>query len=285
MDLILLNKGKTTFMDRRNFLNSSLILGGGTFFLPFVNHKKVFANKINDDKMKTILHKANTRGSANHGWLKTNHTFSFASYYDPERMHFGKFRVLNDDIIKGGYGFGTHPHDNMEIITIPLEGAIEHKDSMNHISVIREGDVQVMSAGTGVTHSEYNHSKSEEAKLLQLWIFPRNSGLTPRYDQVTFNKEEYKNTIKTIVNPDHEGGLFIHQDAWLSLSKPESGKELGYKIKKEGNGLYIFVIEGEIEIGEQKLSKRDGLGIWNTEEITFKASTDSYILFVDVPMR
>lgn len=234
--------------------------------------------------MKTLLHKADSRGFADHGWLKTNHTFSFANYYNPERVHFGALRVLNDDIILGGQGFGTHPHDNMEIISIPIYGALAHKDSMGHVQAIHADEIQVMSAGTGITHSEYNHSETDPANFLQIWIFPREKGLKPRYDQIQFDPNEFRNTLKTVVNPDHEGGLFIQQDAWISLCDLDEGLKLEYKLRKEGNGVYFFLIEGSMKIGNEILEQRDGLGIWESNNIGIQAKTKSRLLVLEVPM-
>jgi len=234
-----------------------------------------------------ILHKENTRGHANHGWLNAHHSFSFANYYNPERMHFGVLRVLNDDLIDGGMGFGTHPHDNMEIITIPLAGAIAHKDSMGNSATITAGEIQVMSAGTGVSHSEYNALADEQLNLLQIWLFPNKKNVTPRYDQQTLNVEAMHNNFQQILSPNaDDAGVWIQQDAWFSLGKFDEGFETEYKIKKPGNGVYAFVINGEVTINGQTLNKRDGLGIWGTESINFKANTaNAEVLLMDVPME
>jgi redox-sensitive bicupin YhaK (pirin superfamily) len=236
---------------------------------------------------KTILHKAASRGDANHGWLHSRHTFSFASYYNPERMHFGVLRVLNDDFVEAGMGFGTHPHDNMEIISIPLEGDLEHKDSMGNVAVIKNGDVQVMSAGTGITHSEYNKNKDKPVKFLQIWVFPNRKNVKPRYDQITLNLADRHNKLQQILspNPDDEG-VWIYQDAWFHLGKFDEGFSIDYSIKKSGNGVYAFVLNGEITIDEIALNERDGLGIWGTEKISIKAnSQDAEILLMEVPMN
>lgn len=232
-----------------------------------------------------ILHQAETRGHANHGWLDTHHTFSFANYYNPERMHFGVLRVLNDDRIDPGTGFGTHPHDNMEIITIPLEGALEHKDSMGNVGVIRNGDIQVMSAGTGITHSEYNHHKDQAGKFLQIWVFPNKKNVTPRYDQLTLEAEKRHNKLQQILspNPDDEG-VWIHQDAWFHLGQLDKGVSLDYSIKKKGNGVYAFIIQGNVIIDGQALKSRDGLGIWDTNKINIQADSSSEILLMEIPM-
>ncbi|MDX1277391.1 pirin family protein [Oceanihabitans sediminis] len=235
--------------------------------------------------MNTIIHKAETRGHANHGWLNSHHTFSFANYYNPERMNFGVLRVLNDDTVAAGMGFGTHPHDNMEIISIPLEGDLEHKDSMGNVAVIKEGDVQVLTAGTGITHSEYNKNKDKEVKFLQIWVFPKERNLDPRYDQVSIRDIAKENAFYQVLSPNKDDqGVYINQDAWFHLGKFEKGKSDIYKIKKEGNGVYAFILEGEVEIEGEKLSRRDGMGIWDTESIDVKASENARVLLMEVPM-
>jgi hypothetical protein len=236
--------------------------------------------------MKTLLHKAESRGHANLGWLDSHHTFSFANYYNPERMHFGVLRVLNDDKVAPGKGFGTHPHDNMEIISIPLEGDLEHKDSMGNTDVIREGDVQIMSAGTGVFHSEYNKNSDSEVKFLQIWVFPNKKNLEPRYDQISIRDIEKYNTFYQILSPNSDDqGVWINQNAWFHLGKFEAGKSETYTLKSEGNGVYAFILEGEVEIEGQKLGKRDGFGICETREIYVKSISDSRILLMEVPMN
>ena len=234
---------------------------------------------------KSILHKADTRGHANHGWLDSKHTFSFANYYNPERMHFGVLRVLNDDQVAPGMGFGTHPHENMEIISIPLEGDLEHKDSMGNIAVIRHGDIQVLSAGTGITHSEYNKNKDKAVKFLQIWIFPNKQNVTPRYSQISLNIEDRHNNFQQIIspNPDDEGA-WINQNAWFSMGNFDSGFETTYNLKSNQNGVYIFVLEGEIEVDGQTLSKRDGFGIWDIENFNMKALSNCDVLLMEVPM-
>ena len=235
----------------------------------------------------TVLHKAASRGDADHGWLHSRHTFSFASYYNPERMHFGLLRVLNDDYVAAGMGFGTHPHDNMEIISIPLEGDLEHKDSMGNSTVIRNGDVQVMSAGTGISHSEYNKNKDKPVKFLQIWIFPNKKNVTPRYGQVTLNQNDRHNKLQQIVSPDPTGeGVWIHQDAWLHLGKFDKDFTINYAIKKKGNGVYAFILKGDISINGQLLNERDGFGIWETDNISLEViSQDTEILLMEVPMN
>ncbi len=235
--------------------------------------------------MKTIIHKAATRGNANHGWLNAHHSFSFANYHNPERMNFGVLRVLNDDIIQAGMGFGTHPHDNMEIITIPLEGDLEHRDSMGNTAVIKEGEIQVMSAGTGITHSEYNKNQDKDLKLLQIWLFPRERNLTPRYDQISLKDNEKTNEFYQVLSPNkNDQGVWINQDAWFHIGNFTPGNADTYTIKKEGNGVYAFIIEGEVEINGEKLSRRDAMGIWDTDAFEVKASTDARVLLMDVPM-
>lgn len=235
--------------------------------------------------MNTVLHKAQSRGFADHGWLKSNHTFSFANYHNPERMHFGVLRVLNDDYIDPGTGFGRHPHDNMEIISIPLEGDLEHHDSMGNKGVIREGDVQVMSAGTGVFHSEMNHSKKNPTKFLQIWVFPNKKNVEPRYDQITLDAEKLNNQLYQIVSPNPEDdGVWIHQNAWFHLGKFDKEKELNYALKDKNNGVYAFLLEGKTIINGIELDRRDGLGIWNTPELNLQMSEDSKILLMEVPM-
>jgi quercetin 2,3-dioxygenase len=235
----------------------------------------------------TVLHTAASRGKANHGWLDTNFSFSFANYYNPERMHFGVLRVLNDDIIAGGGGFGTHPHDNMEIISIPLEGALEHKDSMNNAATINHGDIQVMSAGTGIQHSEYNKYKDREVKLLQIWLYPNKKNVTPRYDQLTLNTADRHNALQQVLSPNpDDAGVWIHQHAWFHLGKFDQDFETNYTIKREGNGVYAFVINGDITVNGTQLHHRDALGIWDTDAISIKAnSADAEILLLDIPMQ
>ncbi|MBC7412729.1 MAG: pirin family protein [Bacteroidia bacterium] len=230
------------------------------------------------------LHKANTRGEANHGWLNAKHTFSFAGYQNRERMNFGVIRVLNDDCIAGGMGFGMHPHDNMEIITIPLEGEIEHRDNMGNIGRIKRGDIQVMSAGTGVEHSEYNASKTDDLKLLQIWLFPNKQNVTPRYAQLTLNADDNVNKFQQILspNPDDEG-LWIHQDAWFSLGKLDTNLSINYDLKKEGNGMYIFVISGSVTVLTNVLETRDGIGLWNEPNVIVTANSAAEVLIMDVP--
>ena len=235
--------------------------------------------------MKTVLHSAGTRGHANHGWLDSYHTFSFARYHHPERMHFGVLRVLNDDTVAPGQGFGTHPHDNMEIISIPLEGDLEHKDSMGNMAVIKNGDVQVMSAGTGIYHSEYNKNKDQEVKFLQIWVFPNKQGVTPRYDQISLSDIRKENELYQVLSPaEGDQGVWIHQEAWFHLGEFTREVSTGYILKKAGNGIYAFVLEGNAEVAGQMLERRDGLGIWDTRDINIKAQAGCRILLMEVPM-
>lgn len=234
----------------------------------------------------TIIHKAETRGHANHGWLNSKHTFSFANYHNPERMHFGALRVLNDDTVEAGMGFGKHPHDNMEIISIPLEGDLEHKDSMGNVSVIRHGDIQVMSAGTGIFHSEYNKNKDSRVKFLQIWVFPNKKNVTPRYDQITLNIADRHNKLQQILSPNPEDeGVWIHQNAWFHMGTFDKGIGTEYQIKAKGNGVYVFILKGDVTINEQVLSTRDGFGIWDVDSFSIKADSDAEILLMEVPME
>ncbi|WP_028377646.1 pirin family protein [Leeuwenhoekiella sp. MAR_2009_132] len=236
--------------------------------------------------MKTILHKADTRGDANHGWLHSKHSFSFANYYNPERMNFGVLRVLNDDQVSGGMGFGTHPHQNMEIISIPLSGDLEHKDSMGNTTVIKEGDIQVMSAGTGVQHSEYNKNKDETVKFLQIWVIPNQHNVEPRYDQITLDKADRKNKLQQVLSPNKDdAGVWVYQDAWFNMVDLEAGKSVTYDFNKKGNGLYIFVLEGSITADDQKLERRDALGVLETNAVTLTASENASVLLMEVPMQ
>ncbi|NNV55918.1 pirin family protein [Limnovirga soli] len=235
--------------------------------------------------MKTILHTANERGHANHGWLNSYHSFSFAGFYDPAKIHFGMLRVLNDDTVKGGFGFSKHPHDNMEIVSIPLSGDLEHKDSTGRHEIIRENDVQIMSAGSGIAHSEMNANKDREVKFLQIWVFPKEQNITPRYQQKTFTPEQRHNAFLTVVAPDDDSAVWINQDAWFTLGNLDKGLSENYSIKKVGNGVYVFVLEGEITIDGQLLKKRDALGIWDTTSLTITATDNASVLLIDVPMQ
>lgn len=288
-------------MNRKDFLRKGL-LGTGVFVSAAALGNVI---KNNNDELKepqilgfnhipntkseimsnSILHKADTRGDANHGWLHSKHTFSFANYYNPERMSFGSLRVLNDDIVEAGMGFGTHPHDNMEIISIPLEGDLEHKDSMGNIAVIKHGDIQVMSAGTGIFHSEYNKNKDRSVKFLQIWVYPNKNNVTPRYDQITLNIADRRNKLQQIVSPDaDDAGVWIHQNAWFHLGNFDKGITTTHKIKRSGNGVYAFILKGDVTINDQPLNARDGFGAWDIESISIVADTDTEILLMEVPM-
>ena len=236
--------------------------------------------------MKLTVHRSGCRGHFNHGWLKTWHTFSFASYYNPDRMHFGALRVLNDDIVQAGMGFGTHPHDNMEIITIVLEGELEHRDSMGNGSVIRPGEVQVMSAGTGIQHSEFNHSETTDINLLQIWVFPDKKNVEPRYDQVKFQEDEMNGNWRTVVSPDgKDNTLWINQQAWFSLGVFSPETAFSYQLKKPGNILYLFVISGDVNVESETIHQRDGLCIEEIENnVSMKANKQSKLLAMEIPV-
>lgn len=235
--------------------------------------------------MKTTVHRAGCRGHADHGWLDSWHSFSFAGYYNPDRMHFGALRVLNDDTVKAGMGFGTHPHDNMEIVTIVLDGELEHRDSMGNGSVIGPGEVQVMSAGTGITHSEFNHSQKSEVRFLQIWVFPDKKNVTPRYGQAEFQEEEKNGKWRTVVSPDGaENSLWIHQQAWFSIGNFEPGQNISYQPKKGTSVVYIFLISGELTVGEETLNHRDGVGIEAIDnDIAMTVNKKSQVLVMEIP--
>lgn len=235
--------------------------------------------------MKTIVHRADERGEADMGWLKAKYSFSFSSHHDPERIHFGLLRVLNDDRIAPAMGFGMHPHDNMEIVTIPLKGAVRHRDNMGNEGVVKAGEIQIMSAGKGIVHAEHNASASEELNLFQIWVFPKERNITPHYDQRAFTLQERDGKFQLLVSPDkEEGTLWINQDAWFSMGHFAHNTATNYNIKRTGNGAYIMVVEGEAEIGGQTLGKRDAIGIYDTTDITIKANKDTELLVIDVPM-
>ncbi len=289
-------------MDRKDFLKKGL-LGTGMFVASAslgntmkneieeieplepigYNHLPNIESKI---KENSVIHKADSRGKADHGWLLSQHTFSFANYYNPERMHFGVLRVLNDDQVEAGRGFGTHPHDNMEIISIPLEGDLEHKDSMGNTAVIKSGDIQVMSAGTGIMHSEFNKNSDQRVKFLQIWVYPNKRNVAPRYDQITLDKAKRHNKFQQILSPDaNDEGVWIHQDAWFQLGIFDKDTETDYQIQKKGNGVYVFMIKGSAEIDGQTLEERDGFGVWEIKDLSIKANQDgTEILLMEVPM-
>ncbi len=285
-------------MDRKNFLRTSL-LGAGAAAIGAsaqnANRSLSPTDVVGFDHLpsenpaimaNTILHKADTRGLADHGWLKSRHTFSFANYYDPERMHFGALRVLNDDQVAQGMGFGTHPHDNMEIISIPLAGDLEHKDSMGNVAVIRQGDIQVMSAGTGIRHSEFNRSKNEEVRFLQIWVFPNKRDVAPRYDQITLDASQRHNKLQQILSPDPtDEGVWIHQNAWFHLGTFDPGKGASYTLKDKNNGVYVFVIKGDVTVNGVALNQRDGLGVQDVPSLHLQADgAGSEVLLMEVPM-
>lgn len=288
-------------MERKDFIKKSLL--GTSIFAAGSALSNVTTNNIDELKTldivgfnhlpntnfttmeHTVLHKAHTRGTADHGWLHSYHTFSFANYYNPERMHFGVLRVLNDDTVDGGKGFGTHPHDNMEIISIPLEGDLEHKDSMNNTTLIKNGDIQVMSAGTGVYHSEYNKNNKEQVKFLQIWVFANKKNVEPRYDQITLKEQDRHNKLQQILSPNKDdAGVWIHQNAWFHLGKFDKGITGNYTIHLKGNGVYAFIIKGDVRINNQPLNTRDGFGIWDTDSISIHADSDAEFLLMEVPM-
>ncbi|OXA96191.1 pirin family protein [Flavobacterium hercynium] len=233
-----------------------------------------------------VLHKGETRGNANHGWLNAYHSFSFASWYNPDRIQFGALRVLNDDTIAAGMGFGTHPHDNMEIITIPLEGDLAHKDSMGNTEIIKNGDIQVMSAGTGVQHSEFNPNEDQQTKLLQIWLFPNKRNVAPRYQQITLDVADRHNKFSQILSPNADDeGVWIHQDAWFNMGNFDAGTSTTYNLKKEGNGVYAFILKGNVTINGQELNTRDAMGISDFETLNITANTEAEILLMDIPMN
>lgn len=236
--------------------------------------------------MKTIFHPANERGSADHGWLKVNHSFSFANWYNPEKVHFGNLRVLNDDTVAPGKGFGTHPHDNMEIITIPLEGQLAHKDSMGNASTINAGEIQVMSAGSGVQHSEFNPSADTATNLFQIWIFPNKRNVEPRYDQFKIDENRMQNQWLQLVSPNKDDdGTWIYQDAYLSMGRFPANETIQYSLHHRDHGVYLMVVEGEVTIGDQKMQKRDAIGITDTDALKIKTQANSRLLLIEVPMR
>ena len=235
--------------------------------------------------MKTVLHKAGSRGHANHGWLNSYHSFSFGGYHHPDRMHFGALRVLNDDTVAAGMGFGKHPHDNMEIVSIPLSGNLQHQDSTGRNEIIRAHDVQIMSAGSGIAHSEMNASKTDEVKFLQIWVFPKLKNIAPRYEQKSFLPENRLNQILTVVAPDDANAVYINQDAWFSLGHFSKDLSIEYSIKKTGNGVYVFVLSGSITVNGTTLENRDGLGVSETDVLSIVANTESELLLIDIPME
>jgi redox-sensitive bicupin YhaK (pirin superfamily) len=236
--------------------------------------------------MKTTLHKADTRGVAEHGWLSSRHTFSFAEYRDPERMGFGLLRVINDDVVQPGMGFGTHPHENMEIISIPIKGELRHQDNMGNTQHIKVGEVQIMSAGAGLTHSEYNGSDSDLVNFLQIWVLPKERDIEPCYDQKLFSADERQGQFQNVVSPDqNDGGVWINQDAWFWLGDFRVGQSDTYTIKRSGNGAYFFVLEGAVAVTGEQLERRDGIAIEDVASVDFEAKVDCQLLIMDVPMQ
>lgn len=243
------------------------------------------STKPAESTVRKTLHRSSSRGGANFGWLQSRHTFSFGGYFDPERMHFGALRVLNDDLVAPGAGFPTHPHDNMEIVTIPLEGALEHKDTTGTDGVIRTGDVQIMSAGTGIAHSEYNHSSEDPVSFLQIWVLPRKKNIEPRYDQKAFDPDHRKDRFQILVSPEpSKETLWINQNAYFSMADISKGSQLTYEIMESGNGVYFFLIEGSAFVEGETLGHRDGLGIQGSPSIAIQATASARILAMEVPM-
>ncbi len=235
--------------------------------------------------MKSIFHLAASRGKVSFGWLNSYHSFSFGQFHDAQKMNFGALRVLNDDRIIGGSGFGKHPHDNMEIVSIPLSGGLEHEDSTGRKAVIKQNDVQIMSAGTGLQHAEKNHSENDETSFLQIWVLPKDRNIKPRYDQKTFDPAERKNKIQTIVSPNNDETVWINQDAWFSLTNLDEGKKVTYNLNKEGNGVYVFLLSGTLTVNGTQLNTRDGLGIWESEQVELEATSQAEVLLIEVPMK
>jgi len=236
--------------------------------------------------MKTIFHPANQRGFANHGWLQAAHSFSFAQFYDPNKVQFGLLRVLNDDIVAPAMGFGTHGHDNMEIVTIPLRGSLAHKDSLGSVGTITPGEVQIMSAGSGMQHSEFNASETDEVNLLQIWVLPKERNISPRYDQKAFDVSLAQNRFQLVVSPsEKDGSMWINQDACFSLGSFDAHTEVSYTFNFIENGAYVFVIEGKINLAGQELGRRDALGVYDTKELSFTVQQAAKVLVIEIPMN
>lgn len=277
-------------MDRKSFIKKAALgvaAGGFALASKGAQNSKEENSKTEEEapmEAKYVFHPSDSRGHADHGWLNTHHSFSFANYHNPQKMNFGVLRVLNDDSVAPGRGFGKHPHDNMEIVSIPLEGDLEHQDSMGNTSVIKQGDVQIMSAGTGVFHSEYNKNEDKDVKFLQIWVFPQERNIEPRYGQKSYPVGDRKNQFQTVVSPEDDHAVTINQQAWFSLGNFEAGKKNAYQIKRKGNGVYVFLLEGIATIDGHKLNKRDAIGVWDTNEINVEFSEDSELLLIDVPM-
>ena len=236
--------------------------------------------------MKTIYHAADSRGDANHGWLKSKHTFSFANYHNPERMGFGALRVINDDFVIAGQGFGKHSHRDMEIISIPLSGKLGHGDNIGNNGTIETGEIQVMSAGTGITHSEMNGDDKEAVKFLQIWVIPNKMKVEPRYQQVRMDDILKPNEFNQVLSPNSDdAGVWIHQDAWFSMGDFDNGVTQTYELKNPDNGVYIFVISGKVVVNGNTLDTRDGLGVWDTKNFTMDVIDDAKVLLMEVPMN
>lgn len=235
---------------------------------------------------KKVIHRAASRGHANFGWLDAYYTFSFGRYYDPERVDFGMLRVLNDNILTPGAGFGTHPHDNMDILTIPLEGNLEYRDSKGNVFIVNRGDVHLMSAGSGITHSEHNRSSSRLAKYLQIWIYPEVYNTEPRYGQVTYDADSLKDSLMQMASPNRDDeGLWLNQQAWIFIGGLAKGKSVEYKVRKKGHGVYVFIVRGEVNVNGNGMRTRDGIGLWDVETIELKADTMAELLVIEVPMQ
>lgn len=246
-----------------------------------------FEHKLNKKVMKnSILHKADSRFVADHGWLKSAQTFSFHDHYDPQRIQFGALRVLNDDIVNGGKGFGRHPHDNMEIISIPLEGTLEHQDSMGNVAVINPGEIQAMSAGTGIYHTEFNKHPDEPVTFLQIWLYPDQLNVAPRYDQLDYSKGDKHNKFLQILSPDpDDAGVWIQQQSWFHIGELDAGFGTRYSLKKAGNGLYVFVIKGNVNVNGEALERRDGYGLWPEADVDITATSDAEVLLMEIPEK
>ena len=295
-------------MDRKKFLKNALLgtagaaLGGqalraepaaGSPVKPASTYDRLMEevgfNHLPNEELRApnaVYHPADSRGGADHSWLQTRHSFSFANYRNPERMSFGVLRVLNDDAVAPGRGFPTHPHDNMEIISIPLSGDLEHQDSMGNTAVIREGDIQVMSAGSGIRHSEYNRNSNKEVRFLQIWLFPRERSVAPRYDQITVDPAARQPGFSQILSPNpDDAGVWIHQDAWFDWGQLPAGFKSTHRLRRNENGLYAFLLEGTATVNGQAMGPRDGYGVWDTASVTVEASQDATLLLMEVPMR
>ena len=235
--------------------------------------------------MNKVIYRSDSRGIADHGWLHSRHTFSFANYHNPDRMGFGKLRVLNDDIVEPSMGFGTHPHDNMEIVSIPISGTLRHEDSMGNQHIIESGEVQIMSAGTGITHSEYNNSDVDQVNFLQIWVIPKKLDIKPRYEQKRFDVEKKRNQFQIVVSPDGEKeSISINQDVYFTLLDLDKDCSISYQLRNSDNGVYIFMISGSVMLGDQYLDERDGVEVSNTLSVSLLAQTSTQLLFIETPL-